>query len=143
MHATSTFTPDVQDVATARELAGVLGSHQTLVLRAGDTSVQVSGELLAALVKVTAGFVEGQLVSVLTQDAELTPAQAAKVLGISRPMLQRLMNQGRIPSHRLPDSRHQKLRAADVLFFSQQRGNAQKALTEVAQSALDAGVFAE
>jgi excisionase family DNA binding protein len=129
MNSTSTFTPDHQDVATAQELAGVFGSDQTLVIRAGDTSVQVGGELLAALVKVTAGFVEGQMVSVLTQDAELTPAQAAKVLGISRPMLQRLINQGRIPSHRLPDSRHQKLRAADVLFFNQQRGNAQKALT--------------
>ncbi|MGA2307756.1 MAG: excisionase family DNA-binding protein [Acidimicrobiales bacterium] len=51
----------------------------------------------------------------------LTPAEAAQLLGLSRPFVVRLLDDGEIPSERLPGSRHRRVRLSDVLAFSARR----------------------
>ena len=77
--------------------------------------------LPAALVEVLGatadGLADGHSVTVLSADASLTPAEVAELLGLSRPFVVRLLDDGEIPSTRLPGSRHRRVRLADVIEF--------------------------
>ena len=50
-------------------------------------------------------------------DVSLTPAEVAELLGLSRPFVVPLPDDGEIPSTRLPRSRHRRVRLADVIEF--------------------------
>lgn len=64
---------------------------------------------------------EGQAVTVVPSDAELTPAEAAEPLGVSRPYVMRLLDNGTMPSERPPGSTHRRVRLADVLAYRANR----------------------
>ena len=51
----------------------------------------------------------------------LTPAEAAELLGLSRPFVARLLERGDIPSELLPESRHRRIKLEDVLAFQDRR----------------------
>jgi excisionase family DNA binding protein len=57
----------------------------------------------------------GFAVTVVTHEATLTTQEAADVLGVSRPTLVRLLEQGHIPYDQ--PGRHRRLRLKDVLEF--------------------------
>jgi len=57
----------------------------------------------------------GYAVTVVTHEATLTTQEAADVLGVSRPTLVRLLEQGQIPYDQ--PGRHRRLRLQDVLEF--------------------------
>ena len=73
-------------------------------------------EFVAALVDARS---QGEEVVVARNQAELTPAQAAKLLGVSRPQVRRLMDRGVLPSrmvgshHRIPLSAVQSFRESE------------------------------
>jgi excisionase family DNA binding protein len=54
-------------------------------------------------------------------EVTLTPAEAAELLGLSRPFVVRLFERGDIPSELLPDTRHRRIRLEDVLAFQDRR----------------------
>lgn len=51
----------------------------------------------------------------------MTPAEAGDLLGLSRPFVVRLLNEGKIPAEYLPGSRHRVVRLTDVLEFQAKR----------------------
>ncbi len=57
----------------------------------------------------------------LPTDAALTPAETAELLGLSSSFVIRLLDAGEIPSQRSPQSRHRRMRLADVLAFAERR----------------------
>ncbi|WP_053619205.1 helix-turn-helix domain-containing protein [Nocardiopsis sp. NRRL B-16309] len=58
----------------------------------------------------------------LAAETTLSPAEAAEMLGLSRPFVVRLLDEGAIPSERLPGSRrHRMVRLEDVLEFQAKR----------------------
>ncbi len=94
---------------------------------------------LADLLARTAGeLASGHAVTVLPADAMLTPAEAADVLGLSRPFVVRLLDDGTIPSERLPRSRHRRIRLADVLVFAALREQRRDGRRRVADAVADA-----
>jgi len=50
-----------------------------------------------------------------------TPAEAAEFQGVSRPYVVRLLDDGKMPSERLPGSTHRRIRLADVLAYRANR----------------------
>ncbi len=59
----------------------------------------------------------------------VTTSEAAQMLCVSRSFLVKLLDQGKIPFHRLEGSSHRRLYRADLLsFMDQQRQKAEQAL---------------
>jgi hypothetical protein len=68
----------------------------------------------AALIEMLLGHLyEGERVAVLTEDQELSPNDAASILGISRPLVVHRMDSGDLPFRYVGKHRRAKLR--DVL----------------------------
>ncbi|MFD3549827.1 helix-turn-helix domain-containing protein [Streptomyces sp. NPDC058655] len=76
---------------------------------------------------------------VLAEEARLTPAETAEVLGLSRPFTARLLDSGDIPSDRLPGGRRLP-RLADVLAFQERRGRRREGRRRIAEAAQEAGL---
>ncbi|TAJ18710.1 MAG: helix-turn-helix domain-containing protein, partial [Dehalococcoidia bacterium] len=94
---------------------------------------------LAELLARTAGeLASGHAVTILPADAMLTPAEAAEVLGLSRPFVVRLLDDGTIPSERLPRSRHRRIRLTDVLVFAALREQRREGRRRIADAVADA-----
>lgn len=80
------------------------GTEETLTLPASS---------LSALADFLDRLSTADAVTVLADDAEVTPEDAAGILGISRPLVRRRMDVGLLPFRRV--GAHRRIRLADVL----------------------------
>lgn len=76
-------------------------------------------ELNAILHDVIQAIAEGRTITVTAMPDELTTSAAARLLGVSRPTLMKLVKAGSIPSHKVGS--HHRLKTSDVLRFQAQR----------------------
>jgi hypothetical protein len=103
--------PEVEDRQTAARIsdAGLAGgSGQTSIRFPDGTVVPLSASLLKVLQASAEELADGHAVTVMSSEVALTPAEAADLLGLSRPFVVRLLDDGSIPSQLLPQSRHRK-----------------------------------
>ncbi len=80
----------------------------------------------------------GASVRVLVDDADLTTQQAADLLGISRTYVVRLIDQGSIPARLV--GTHRRVRAADVLAYQARREARLRAVAQITEADVAAGV---
>jgi excisionase family DNA binding protein len=125
----------VSDVAAAVSDDAIEG----VVLAFADGSrVPLPASLLDVVRASARELADGHTVTVLRGDSVLTPAEAGELLGLSRPFVARLLDEGTIPSERLPGSRHRRVLLADVLAFAQQRDRRRDGRRAVADAAANA-----
>ena len=102
------------------------------VLAANDDEARASAARLAAEADPTSEFgaavrelfgevANGEHLIVLRPDQEVTPAGAADLLGVSRQFVDRLLADGVLEFHRLPDSKHRRIVVGDVLALAEER----------------------
>lgn len=136
----------VEPAADQRASAGAVaeameGSADPVVLTFPDGRQVALPSSLAEVLRASAREVaDGHALTVLPSDAMLTPAEAAELLGLSRPFVARLLDGGEIPSERLPDSRHRRIRLADVLAFAEGRERRREGRRRIADAVADAGL---
>jgi excisionase family DNA binding protein len=123
-----------------RELLRVaLDTGVELVIRQADGGQLASDELTRLLRVALAELAAGGDVIVLRGEAEVSPAEAGELLGLSRQFVDRLIDRGDLPARRLPGSRHRRVRVADVTAF-RQRGDERKAMiADAVNDVVDAG----
>jgi excisionase family DNA binding protein len=83
--------------------------------------VDDGSELGHALREVLEDVANGRSVVILRPSEEVTPAEAAKVLGVTRQFVDRLCAEGVLAFRRLPSSRHRKILLSDVLAVAADR----------------------
>lgn len=87
-----------------------------LYLCGSEGRVALGDELLHVLSRAAEALVRGQSVSLVTRQQEISTQQAADLLGLSRPTVVKLIDDGELDA-RVPGTVRRKLRLADVLAY--------------------------
>lgn len=101
----------------------------------GEPSLVLPRPAVALFAQILAQLAEGRGVSVIPSQAEVTTQQAADLLGVSRPYVVRLLEDGEIPHRKI--GRHRRILLADLLDYKrvddQQRRRAADELGELGE----------
>lgn len=129
--------PDLREALEA--VALVPGAGAEVVLRHADGSeVRVPAPLVEVMRTAAGELSVGHAVTILATETLLTPAETGRLLGLSRPFVARLLDEGAIPSTHLPESRHRVVRLDDVLAFAERRRKRQEGRRRLAEAVDDA-----
>ena len=119
------------------ESAGGRDQVELRVVRRDGThdSVRIPKAAVALIRDVLARLVDSERVAVLREDEELSPEQAATILGISRPLVVRRMESGRLPFRYV--GAHRRCRLSDVLRLRREEQGQREALDRLASDTED------
>lgn len=105
-----------------------------------NDSIELPDEVYEILVRVASTLREGNAVSVVPHAMRVSTQEAAEMLGISRPTLVRLLEQGEIPYEK--PGRHRRVRLADVLEYRDRTHNlTEERLNALTAEASSAGLY--
>ena len=105
-------------------------------------TVPLPMEAYKVLVKVVASMRAGKAITIAPLDQRLTTQEAANFLGISRPTLVKLLEQGEISYERPAAGRHRRVRLNDVLDYQRRKRAGRRAtLDELTEQAAEAGLY--
>jgi excisionase family DNA binding protein len=134
------FPPDNLDKLL--DLAHFLDLHTEpgLLLGPDGEQVPLPAEVYRVLVQVVEGMREGKAITVIPQGQRLTTQEAADFLGVSRPTLVKLLEQGSIPYEQ--PGLHRRILFSDLLHYSRQRrAERRAALDHLTEDASEAGFY--
>jgi hypothetical protein len=122
----------------AGKRVGRLGKGDRLEIRirrkSGEDQIVKLPPKAAALVESTVDhLLQGERVAILSEDQELSPTDAAKILGISRPLVVHRMDIGDLPFRYV--GAHRRARLKDVLALKTQIDAQRKAMKALAENA--------
>ena len=80
--------------------------------------VQLPGKLVHLILRILQETARGNAVALVPVGGELTSQQAAALLNVSRPYVIRLMEEGRLPFHKV--GTHRRVRTDDLLRYRRQ-----------------------
>jgi len=117
--------------------AGARDQVEFSVVRPDGTrdSVRIPKAAVAIIRDVLAKLVASERVALLREDEELSPEQAATILGISRPLVVRRMDGGRLPFRYV--GAHRRCRLSDVLKLRREEEGRREALDRLASDTED------
>jgi excisionase family DNA binding protein len=144
----------VADIAVGSTVAVVISRAIASTLDPADPNVRRAARRLTShfdddsevgqvVRSLLADVASGQRVMVLRAEEEVTPAQAAEVLGVSRQFIDRLCEQEVLPFRRLPGSRHRRIRVQDVVDVAAERERRRAGHGALRAAVEDAGLLDE
>ncbi len=125
-------------VRAVRALVGQGGAG--VQLRVGEVEVELPRPLIEALVAAADSLDDGSTVAVMSEEAEVSPAQAAKLLGVSRQYVDRLVAAEVLPSRRLPRSSYRKIPVRSVLAYKTTSDRKRSGVRKIVDEATAAGL---
>jgi excisionase family DNA binding protein len=127
----------VYDFLAAHEAAGkeIIPARYLLVGAASGDQVELPEEVHRVLRKAVEALANGLAVTVAPRSTTLTTQQAADLLGVTRPTVIKLLDQGQMPFTRI--GTHRRLRLSDVLAYRETRRAQQYAALEATAIDLD------
>lgn len=132
--------PDL-DKAELAELQQVLSETGVAVAdSAGLHRVALPDKPYQALLKIIRDLATGHPISLAAAAQEMTTQEAANFLGCSRQFLVRLLDEGKIPFHRVGS--HRRVYLQDLIAYRNERdGRRHEAIQKVARDAVSDGVY--
>ena len=115
-----------------------MAAQADLRLTRGDGTEEaftLPASALPALADLLERLSSSDAVTMLAEDTEITPEDAAGILGISRPLVRRRMDVGALPFRRV--GAHRRLRLADVLALRAREEPVREALEALVADAED------
>ena len=124
--------PSADDHEHLRALQEMLDGYDDVSVSTSGGSMLLTESVRLVLADAVTALARGQAVAVEPQRTTLTTQEAAHRLGISRPTLVRLLEQGKIPYTQ--PGRHRRVELADVLAFQdRERERRRHILREIAR----------
>jgi excisionase family DNA binding protein len=135
--------PTERDSILARtskqQLSRLMREDQPLTVRVIDAEhdepIELPAGAVTLLMDILGAMASGQGITLIPENAELTTVQAAELLRVSRPFLIKLLEEGKIPYHKV--GKHRRIRIEDVMGYKravdQQREQALDQLVADAQ----------
>jgi excisionase family DNA binding protein len=134
------FPPE--DLSALLDLGRFLELHTEPGLLLGPDGEQapLPEEVYQILVQVVEALREGKVITIVPRTQRLTTQEAADFLGISRPTLVKLLEEGQIPYEQ--PGRHRRILFSDLLTYLERRGEGRRAaLDRMTEEASDAGLY--
>jgi excisionase family DNA binding protein len=135
------IAPSDADAALARDSAPRLatslkGANAVVKVTIGEEgeTISVPTSAFRLLVSILGEMASGNAVRLMPHHAELTTQEAADLFNVSRPYFTRLLNEGRLPYHRV--GTHRRVYLKDVLAYKTEHHRARRKTLD-ALSALD------
>lgn len=127
--------------AQLAEVVRLMGAAEpTVKVVVGDEEVDLPPSLVRLLVAGADRLGGGESVAVVSEDAEVSPAQAAHLLGVSRQYVDRLVVKGVLPVRRLPHSRYKKIPVRAVLAHKVVKDAKREGIASILDAAEHAGL---
>ncbi len=120
-------------------LRHALDAGAQVVVEEPGGQLVLSTDLAQFLELAVSEIASGGEVLLVRGESEVSPAEAGELLGVSRQFVDRLIDVGKIPSRRLPGSRHRRVRVADVLAFGRQRVDRRAHISDGVSTLVEAG----
>ncbi|WP_205856738.1 helix-turn-helix domain-containing protein [Phytoactinopolyspora endophytica] len=119
---------------------GSPGSDVAVLATPSGKRVPIPAELVELLRDIVVAMANGQAVTVAPHNQTLTTQEAADLLGVSRPTVVRLLENGEIPYSQ--PGRHRRVLLRDLLDYQERRRHERRvALDELTEISEDAGAY--
>jgi excisionase family DNA binding protein len=131
-----------RDLSALLDLGRFLEQHTEpgLLLGPDGEQVPLPAEVYQVVVEVVAAMREGKVITLVPRTQRLTTQEAADFLGVSRPTLVKLLEDGKIPYDQ--PGRHRRLLFTDLLAYqARQRADRRAALDQMTEDASEAGLY--
>lgn len=136
--------PSEREMMMARESQRQLGGvefavGESVTLQIAGKSIAVPAGVVAVLGEIIRRMAEGKAVAVVPLEEEVSPQEAAELLGVSRPYAAKLFDKGAIPSRKV--GTHRRAVIGDVLAYRQREKEARlRALDELSEESQQLGM---
>jgi excisionase family DNA binding protein len=131
-----------RDLSALLDLARFLEQHTEPGLLLGPDSEQVPlpEEVYRVVAEVVEAMREGKVITLVPRTQRLTTQEAADFLGVSRPTMVKLLEDGKIPYEQ--PGRHRRVLFTDLLAYTgRQHAGRRAALDRLTEEASEAGIY--
>ncbi|MGI9251625.1 MAG: helix-turn-helix domain-containing protein [Pseudohongiellaceae bacterium] len=142
------FAPSARDTATARESARILSRHHAQTK--APLKLQITGSKQTEPIELPAGAVPllkdilekmavGHGIAIIPEGAELTTAQAANILNVSRPFLVKLIDENKIPHRKV--GTHRRILIEDLIKYMHEIERRETILDQIVAESQKMGLY--
>ena len=129
-----------KDSAQIRVLRDVVQQGSVKLVSAKGRRAALPGAIVGLLDEILKNMQAGKAVSIVPEHQQLTSQRAANLLGVSRPFMVRLLEEGHLPFHMVGS--HRRVYLKDLLAYQKRRDEERHgAINRMARMELEAGTY--
>ena len=127
--------PTTTDIEAAKQLSRLFSQQDVhITVKTETAGVELPSGLVKLMLEVMTQIAKGQRVQIIPKDMDLTTAETADLLNVSRPYIVQLLGEGKLPFHMVGSHRRVKLEDA-LEFKAQQRETSLRIMQQLANEA--------
>lgn len=131
---------DAANVARdAAELLGLPAGSRLIVSRPGMMAVELPPDVAHMLGLILHEASRGRVVAVVSTEEEISTGAAARLLGVSRPHVAKLVDSGILPGRKI--NSHRRVRTVDVMVLKRSMERRHRLLDELADETESLGLY--
>lgn len=131
--------PEAQE-AQIRDLRRLIQQGSAKLVGPDGHQVEIPEPVHDLLLTILKNLQAGKAISIVPEHQQLTTQRAADILGVSRPFLVRLVEDGAIPFHMVGS--HRRIYLRDLLDYKRRRDAARhEAINNMARTEMEAGTY--